>query len=156
MSYKEIQVVDSQTGEVIDHTIEHTKHVKHEEFMQVYIDDVATLLGATSKGESQVLLMLYKLSTYANDATSIGNEVQITAATRDKIIKATGLKDGTIKNIIVDLTKKGLLIRNGTFKTSYFLNPKYFFKGPLHLRNKCYKLSLKYVIIDEPNYSDND
>lgn len=57
------EVVDTETGEITQHvtsqTITSRKFYKtHEEFIQIYLEDMSGLLSITSKSELQVLCLL--------------------------------------------------------------------------------------------------
>ena len=137
---------------IVSETLEYIKTVKKDEFIQIYLEDMSGLLKINTKSELHVLAWLWKLSSFVpNESTIIGNIVNTGKIVRDIISKNTGFTDGSIKNIIGQLVKKKLLITSD-YKASYYLNPKYFFKGDLKQRVKCFKLSLKYNIqeaIDE-------
>lgn len=57
------EILDTETGEitqqVTSQVIEHRKFYKtHEEFIQIYLEDMSGLLSITSKSELQVLCLL--------------------------------------------------------------------------------------------------
>ena len=144
------EVVDTETGEITQHvtsqTITSRKFYKtHEEFIQIYLEDMSGLLSITSKSELQVLCLLWKYSTYnENDK---GNCVLITPKIVNDIVTETGLVTQSVRNIISSLVKnpKKLLIKDPQFRSTYYLNPQYFFKGALKDRPKVMQIVLSYV-----------
>ena len=57
------EVVDTETGEITQHvtsqTIVNKRFYKtHEEFIQIYLEDMSGLLSITSKSELQILCLL--------------------------------------------------------------------------------------------------
>ena len=144
------EVVDTETGEIIQHvtsqTITSRKFYKtHEEFIQIYLEDMSGLLSITSKSELQVLCLLWKYSTYnENDK---GNCVLITPKIVNDIVTETGLVTQSVRNVISSLVKnpKKLLIKDPQFRSTYYLNPQYFFKGALKDRPKVMQVVLSYV-----------
>jgi hypothetical protein len=144
------EVVDTETGEITQHvtsqTITSRKFYKtHEEFIQIYLEDMSGLLSITSKSELQVLCLLWKYSTYnENDK---GNCVLITPKIVNDIVTETGLVTQSVRNVISSLVKnpKKLLIKDPQFRSTYYLNPQYFFKGALKDRPKVMQVVLSYV-----------
>lgn len=143
------EILDTETGEitqqVTSQVIEHRKFYKtHEEFIQIYLEDMSGLLSITSKSELQVLCLLWKYSTYnENDK---GNCVLITPKIINDIVTATGLAIQSVRNVISSLVKnpKKLLIKDPQFRSTYYLNPVYFFKGALKDRPKVVQVLLSY------------
>ena len=151
-------VVNELTGELISSTSEvssiTTKCKNVDEFIQVYLEDISGLLGITTKGEYHVLVYAWKYAPYSDEAN--GNIVHFNKMLKDKIIDGTGLTDGSIKNILTKLVKKDLLIKTN-YKSMYYLNPKYFFKGKLSDRTKAFNLQLNLNYRIEPNKNfDNE
>ena len=130
------EIVDTETGEITQHvtsqTIEHRKFYKtHEEFIQIYLEDMSGLLSITSKSELQVLCLLWKYSTYnENDK---GNCVLITPKIINDIVISSLVKN-----------PKKLLIKDQQFRGTYYLNPQYFFKGSLKDRPRVMQIILNY------------
>jgi hypothetical protein len=158
MGYVEKQTIKVDSDGVIintDTVIETTKHVTHDEFIQVYLQDITGLMGIASKGEFFVTLWLWKMSSFlGKDSTSnFGNMVTVGEAARDIIRQETGLTLGTIKNIIAGLVQKGIILKT-KYRATYYLNPKYFFKGDLKARAQAYKRVQNYVITDSIQPSD--
>lgn len=144
------EVVDTETGEITQHvtsqTITSRKFYKtHEEFIQIYLEDMSGLLSITSKSELQVLCLLWKYSTYNENDN--GNCVLITPKIVNDIVTETGLVTQSVRNVISSLVKnpKRLLIKDPQFRSTYYLNPQYFFKGALKDRPKVMQVVLSYV-----------
>ena len=141
----EDRVIDKETGELLSIKLTTRRKVSADEFIQIYLEDMAGLLQITSRSEMNVLIYLWKYSLYA-DETQIGNMVKIDKLIKDKIMEGTGLTDGTIRNTITSLKKKGLIIADDIYSGVYYLNPTHFFKGGLDVRAKCYQRVLEYNI----------
>lgn len=143
--------VDPETGEVYkvvdSHVISTQKIYKNqEEFIQIYLEDMAGLMNISSKSELQVLCCLWKYSSYPSESEK-GNCVIINSKILKDIEQTTGLKLQSIRNIINKLVKgdKHLLIKDPDFRATYYLNPQYFFKGALRDRPKVMKVVLTYI-----------
>ena len=144
------EVVDTETGEITQHvtsqTIVNKRFYKtHEEFIQIYLEDMSGLLSITSKSELQILCLLWKYSTYNENDT--GNCVLVTPKIINDIVNTTGLAVQSVRNVISSLVKnpKRLLIKDQKFRSTYYLNPQYFFKGALKDRPKVKKYIFEYV-----------
>lgn len=152
MSNKETtHFLDVETGEVVGGHISITKSYRtSDEFIQVYLEDMAGLIGVTSRSEMQLLMFMWKHSDFLENMNSeaMGNAVTITPLLRLDLQKATAMKDGTIRNTLTTLCKKGVIIKSN-LRATYYLNPKYFFKGKLSERNKAFTVSLNYNNISE-------
>lgn len=142
--------IDKETGEVykvIDSHIISTQKIykDQDEFIQIYLEDMAGLMSIGTKSELQVLCCLWKYSTYSTEDK--GNCVIITSKILKTIEEVTDLQTQSIRNIISKLTKgdKHLLIKDPEFRATYYLNPTYFFKGALRDRPKVMKVILTYV-----------
>lgn len=135
-------------GEIISGEIQHIKKVKLDEFCQVYLKDNSEFYSL-SKAESNVLAVCMYLSVYYDDdeIQYPGNKVNYDALFKDTVLKKTGLKEGTLKNTMMSLVRKDMLLRNPNYKGIYFLNPKYFFKGTINNRTKVIKSITEYQII---------
>lgn len=69
------------------------------------------------------------------------------AQLRDIIKTKTGLAAGTIKNTIVSLVKKKMLLKDNRYNSVYYLNPEYFFKGKITDRTKIIKNIVEYKFV---------
>ena len=139
------RTVDFSTGELITEEVKNFKTVKADAFMQVYLNDLSGLLEITSKKELILLAILWKHSTYTNPE-SLGNIVCVHAEVKLEVKNLTGMSEGAIRNSISKFVKKGLLIKYTNGRGLYYLNPVYFFKGSLNLRNRTIKYVLEYKI----------
>ena len=88
------------------------------------------------------------LSTYYDKekSTVIGNVVTCNSLFIDEAKGRTGLKESTIRNSLVTLSKKRMIIKDTKHKRVYFLNPEYFFKGSISDRTKVIKNIIEYQI----------
>lgn len=142
-------IVDSQTGEQIEHSRRFTKQVEKEKFMMVYLENMAGILEVNSPIEFKVLLSLWQLSEFDT------NKIFIVKDTKEEIALKTGYQFKTVENAISKLSKKDLLIRKST--AVYFLNPKYFFKGSEIARANAAKVIFEFKFVDktENAFQDN-
>lgn len=133
-------------GEIISADIKTIRQVNAEEFCQIYLQDNAEFFKL-SKSESNVLAVCWYTSNYYQDSEFAlpGNKVSLDEQLKDIIHAKTGLVHGTIKNAINSLVKKGMLLKDPKYKSIYYLNPKYFFKGKLSDRTKLIKSTIEYV-----------
>lgn len=101
--------------------------------------------------EFRVLIQLFKLVNRFNPNEDILNNLQIKVnkMIRDAIKDKTGLAESTVKNAFTSLVKKGLLLKDGEYKSIYYLNPKFFFKGNISDRTKLVKHTIEYRISPE-------
>lgn len=149
LSYHE--EVNPETGEiykVVDsHTISTQRIYKdQDEFIQIYLNDMAGLMNISTKSELQILCCLWKYSTYPSDDQN-GNCVIVNSKVLADIEKVTGLQKQSVRNTISKLTKSEnhLLIKDPTYRSTYYLNPVYFFKGSIKDRPKVMQVVLTYI-----------
>lgn len=149
MIVKQTESIDCSTGEIKTVTREIIKKVKPDEFIQVYLEDMSGLMKIASKSEIQVLFWLWKFSSFASEA-QLGNMVVVTKFVKSKISESTGMSDSNIRKVLSVLKSKSLLISTKELgRGSFYLNPQYFFKGPLKERANCYKQVVSYIINQE-------
>ena len=124
-------------GEVLSGEIKRVWKGSAEQFCQVYLRDNAEFYKLT-QAEHNVLAVCMYLSTYydKDKSTAIGNVVICNTLFLDETMKRTGLKKPSIKNALVSLVKKEMIIKDKKYRGVYYLNPKYFFKGAITDR-KC-------------------
>ena len=146
MIVKQVDNFDSD-GVLVSRNLSTIKDVKGDDFIQVYLTDMSGMMNITSKGELRVLLHFWKYSTYVND-NQIGNMVTINSRIMTEISKEMDVNIQSVRNIIVGLKKKELIISDKDCRGVYYLNPKYFFKGTSGDRLKCYTRTINYNIID--------
>jgi len=134
-------------GEVLSGEIKRIKKCSAEEFCQLYLKDNAEFYQL-SQAEHCVLAVCMYLSTYYDKkkSTLIGNVVNCNSLFIDEAKKRTGLKESTIRNSIVSLSKKNMIIKDSKHRGVYFLNPEYFFKGSISDRTTVIKNIIEYQI----------
>lgn len=134
-------------GEIISAEIKTLKNVSVEQFCQIYLQENEEFF-TLSKAESNVLAVCWYTSNYYEDNEFMlpGNKVTLDEQLRDLIKLKTGLAYGTVKNTITSLVKKEMLIKDEKYKSIYYLNPKYFFKGRISDRTKLLKHTIEYRI----------
>lgn len=159
--YQEIkEEVDINTGEVITLRSSVSKTTKfyssQEEFIQVYLNDMSGLMNITSKTELQILMQLWKLSSFNGDDNS-GNFIIINQKIITDLSKQINIKEQSVRNSITSLikNKKKPLIKDPNFRATYYLNPIYFFKGALKDRPKVMEIVLQYVDSNDNEFNIN-
>lgn len=137
----------NEYGELISAEQTIVKKISAEEFTQVYLRDNEEFYSL-SKAESNVLSICWLLSIYYSDESFNlpGNKVTFDKSFKTIVEKKTGLKSSTIYNTMASLVKKEMLLKNKDEKGTYYLNPKYFFKGRLTDRTKLVKKVIEYQI----------
>lgn len=146
MLIRQVDNFDSE-GVLINRNLSTVKQMKSDEFIQVYLTDMSGMMNITSKGELKVLLHFWKYSTYVKD-NQIGNMVTINSRIMTEIANEMDVNIQSVRNIIVGLKKKELIISDKDCRGVYYLNPKYFFKGNSNERLKCYTRTIEYQITD--------
>lgn len=153
------EYVDPLSGEVYvqrEQTITNTRFYKtKEEFIQIYLEDMSGLLSITSKTELQILMMLWKYSSF-NEEDNSGNFIIINSKVINDIATNIGIKIQSVRNAISSLIKNTnhILIKDPTYRATYYLNPKYFFKGSLNDRPKVMKVINKYIDSSQTDIPD--
>lgn len=153
--------IDTETGELQpiygQQEIKQTRiYTTKEEFIQVYLNDISGLLNIASKTELQILMILWKYSSY-NEEDNKGNFVIINPKIIADISISTGVKEQSVRNALSSLIKnpKKPLIKDKQFRATYYLNPVYFFKGALKDRPKVMRYVLEYVDKQHEEKQDN-
>lgn len=137
----------NEHGELISAEQTIVKKISAEEFTQIYLRDNEEFYSL-SKAESNVLSICWLLSIYYSDETLClpGNKVTFDKSFKTTVEKKTGLKSSTIYNTMTSLVKKEMLLKNKDEKGTYYLNPKFFFKGRLTDRTQLVKRTIEYQI----------
>lgn len=135
-------------GEIISAQIKTIRTIKAEQFCQVYLQDNEEFFKL-SKSESNVLAVLWYTSNYYEDkdVSLPGNKISLDEQLRDVIKKKTGLASGTIKNTITSLVTKKMILKDTRYKSVYYLNPEYFFKGKISDRTNIIKNIVEYKFV---------
>lgn len=135
-------------GEIISAQIKTIRTIKAEQFCQVYLQDNEEFFKL-SKSESNVLAVLWYTSNYYEDKdiSLPGNKISLDEQLRDVIKKKTGLASGTIKNTITSLVTKKMILKDTRYKSVYYLNPEYFFKGKISDRTNIIKNIVEYKFV---------
>lgn len=89
-------------------------------YIKVYLKDIARL-NELGKHDNSILHEIFKLAQYNT------NLVTLNKYFRERICKALDTTDATVRNCISKLSKKGILIKQGT--GVYMLNPNLFGHG---------------------------
>ena len=122
-------------------------HKDNSESININITDTtwSNLIG--SGKELQVLCTFWRNCQEISNV-SPGNMITINKKLMCEIEKQTNLNTQSVRNIIVGLKKKELIISDKDCRGVYYLNPKYFFKGNSNERLKCYTRTIEYQITD--------
>lgn len=158
MDIKETVVIDKTTGEVLDNKAEIIKYrkVSKDSFISVYLDDMSGLMNIKNQTELRILAWMWKLSTYPDNEFP-GNCVILGDLLMDKIEKDLDIKRQTIRNTVAHLVKTKVLIKDAKHRSTYYLNPEYFFKGKVDELPKVRQVVLQYDIENESNkIKDNE
>ena len=152
MDIKETTVIDKTTGEVLDSTAEIIKYKKvtEDSFISVYLNDMSGLMNIKNQTELRILAWMWKLSTYPDNEFP-GNCVILGDHLMDKIEKDLNNKRQTIRNTVAHLVKTKVLIKDNQHRSTYYLNPEYFFKGKVQDLPKVRKVILQYDIDNQTN-----
>lgn len=118
----------NEDGVVLTSQIITTKRVRPDQFLQVYLEDFASLMRINGDAEFKVILWIGKAMNYQT------NEIVLVEAIKQKISKDCEIALNTINNTIASLLRKDILIR--TQRSVYTLNPDFFFKGRLEERDQ--------------------
>ncbi len=128
------QIVDLETGEIIEQTIVQTIPVGQEpNYYKVYMQDLAVLQGLTST-ETRILEVL-------SSNMSFENLIVIIKPIKERLSQITGKKYETIVSSLQGLVKKGILLREE--RSCYRVNPKYIAKGKWQ-DIKALRLTIEY------------
>ena len=127
-------VVDSSTGEIMDHDAKVHTYLANtkEEFMLIY----SSILGIFNKMEQSEIRVFSFLLQYA-DGTKFG----VSKSIRIEIAAATELNERTVYNTIKVLETKKLIFKLPS--GAYQINPRYAFRGSTSDRNKQMEVMLK-------------
>ena len=136
-------------GDIINADIHRIKRIDADKFCQVYLRDNDEFFKL-SKAEMNVLAVCWQYSLYYDDdmLQCPGNKILFDAQMRDLIKEKTGLAMSSIKNSMVSLVNKDMLIKDDKYKQVYYLNPKYFFKGQVSKRTKAIRVYTEYILSD--------
>ena len=146
MNVQEKTIVDQFTGEILSAEKTIIRTVRNtDEFIQVYLNDMKGLMDINSCSEFKVLMWMWKMSDFL-DEKQFGNAIGISGLLFNRLKKECNIKDQTVRNTISSLAKKGLLIKDDNIRGTYYLNPKFFFKGALSDRTKCLTSVIQYKI----------
>lgn len=149
MEVKEKIVVDYNSGEVVEHTADIVKvrRVNSDAFVNVYLDDMSGILNVKSKTDLRILAWMWKFSSFPTDECP-GNCVFLCDMLMERIEKDLKISRQTIRNCICNMSKSGILIKDRNHRATYYLNPKYFFKGRVEDLPRVRRVLLKYEIVD--------
>lgn len=138
---RELYSRNPETGEIETESMVHVKHVKVEEFIQVYVKDIAALVSP-SMGAGNKWRVMIVLWQRANRET---NEVYLLLDDKEQIKEQLGLTSVNYLNkLISELKRDRMILRLSNGK--YMLNPATFFKGNSIQRQKVLTRSQKYVL----------
>lgn len=130
--------INRETGEVIRDRFETVSRVPSEpDFIKLYLQDISHLLDLP-KAPSGLLMLLIQTMDYEG-------MIMLSTAGRKRMAKRLGISDGSFRNYLSLLVKKGLLIRHAN--NDYEANPNYFARGSwseIYERRKRLELTVSY------------
>lgn len=132
------EIVDHSTGEVIRHESKFIKHVDSDEFIRVYLEDMASFMKISSGMEFKILFLLWSKTKWNNEPMIIDKIV------KEDFSKELDIKVQSISDALTRLVKKDILIKNARMR--YSLNPKFFFKGDEKAREEVLSINIQYNI----------
>lgn len=137
----------SENGEQLGESIT-TKIVKKinkaDDFVQVYLEDIAAMFKITKYSELKVLMAIWKHASFNPQDEAKGNEIYLVKTLKTKIAEELDLAYSSVDNAVKSLERQDMLIRIG--RATYILNPKYFFKGYLKDRVNVVNMVIEYHI----------
>ncbi|MFJ5692094.1 hypothetical protein [Providencia stuartii] len=112
--------VDMNTGEILTEVTEKVVKVNPEPpYIKMYIDDLCAIVNTPNSLKDVLLLAVRKLD--------YEGYISLTTRYRKQMCEILGIKDGTLRNRINMLVKKGFLKSVGG--SEYKANPYYFARG---------------------------
>lgn len=124
---KVTNTVDTETGEIIEQTVESIKTVQKEpNFVKVYMDTVLTFKGIKNIS-TDFLLVLCHYITYANDSKT-QMRVVINKMVKDEMEQALGVKSNMIEKYIRKCVQSGILFKT-EYRATYIVNAFLFARG---------------------------
>lgn len=132
------ETVDHKTGEITRHESKFIKKVKSEEFIKIYLEDMAGFMKISSGMEFKVLFWIWKMTGWNNSPIIIDKVI------KDEFANTLGIKTQSVSDTLSRLVKKNILIKNARLR--YSLNPTYFFKGDDKAREEILDLHIQYKI----------
>lgn len=115
---------DGLTGEILtsqQHTLKIERLQKEPPFVKMYINDIGLWEGL-SGGETSILY-------FVSSAVDYDGVVSVSPYLKGKIKAQLKVSDGFIRNTLVKLTAKHILIKSTEYTGVYKLNPYWFGKG---------------------------
>ncbi len=114
------ELVDNTTGEVITKLTQKTYTASNEpNYIKLYIDDLMRLKDLP-KSTNGFFMAILKTMDYEN-------KVYITKHVRQQIIKNMGIGESTLRRLLDNCIKKGLMTKIDS--NTFFLNPNIFGRG---------------------------
>ena len=119
--------------------LRHSKKVKREDFIRVYLGDYKGLMGIRSAMEFRLLIYLFNSEKWNQYDAIILYKPQ-----KKEVAQELGVGVQSISDALSRLIKKELVIR--VDRGMYKLNPKYFFKGNESARYKIISTGVDYEL----------
>jgi hypothetical protein len=151
-----IEKIDLITGEVTCSDLHTLKYSTQDEFIQDYIYLHIMNTIKLTKAEHAILAMckMHSGPIKKNSPEGMGNPISINGDFKMDIIKSCHLKVETVYKALSKFVKLGLLFRNKEYTGTYYLNPKYFFKGTSKDRTKLILAQTTYKYVDEKDITN--
>jgi hypothetical protein len=112
--------VDHKTGRITGETTSKiVRHPAEPPYVKLYIDDLCELVQVPTSLKDTLILLLRKLD--------YDGYITLSPRFRKDLYEKLSIQDQTLRNRLVQLVQKGLLVREGT--NEYLANPFYFARG---------------------------
>jgi hypothetical protein len=138
--YSETNRLITADGEIVTVELKTVRKITKEKFLQVYLEDFASLMSINEGVEYKIILWIGKHMNYET------NEMILVKANKETMSNDIGANIRTVNNAIGALTKKKILISED--RSIFTLNPKLFFKGSVEQRQTLIR-TVEYQIKDE-------
>lgn len=114
------ETVDRETGEITKETAESTSRFNAEPpYIKMYIDDLCAVVNAPNAVKDLLLLILRKLD--------YDGYITLSTRYRKQLCAELEIKDGTLRNRLSALVKRGFIFSEGG--NEYIANPNLFARG---------------------------
>jgi len=125
------EVVDLETGEVVESNVKHHKYIANskEEFLLLYVNALPIFRGISNPAKSVYAYLLEKYNAKA--------VFEVGSGMRGLMSKELQFANSTIANALTELVETKLLYSKA--KGLYQINPRYAFKGSTADRNEALK-----------------
>ncbi|WP_187153343.1 replication/maintenance protein RepL [Candidatus Arsenophonus triatominarum] len=130
--------VDINTGEIISESkTTLSRYSSEPPYVKMYIDDICSMIKVPDSLKNVLFLMLRKLD--------YDGYMTLSTRYRKSMCDQLSIKDGTLRNRLALLVKKGFVLSEGG--NEYLANPKFFARGEwksIIEQRSAFELKIKY------------